>query len=103
MLTTAYPHIDVTTYDVPYLAGTRTKVIEVVLDRLAHHWDADEIQRQHPHLSLGQIHSALAYYYDHQDEMDQAIEQQFQRVEAIRQSLGPSVLRQKLKALGRLP
>jgi uncharacterized protein (DUF433 family) len=79
----AYPHIELDAAGVPYLAGTRTKVIEVALDRLAHHWDADEIQRQHPHLSLGQIHSALAYYYDHQAEMDQAIAASLQRVEAI--------------------
>jgi len=42
------------------LTGTRTKVVELVLDHLAHHWDAEQIQREHPHLSLGQIHSALA-------------------------------------------
>jgi hypothetical protein len=29
---------------VPYITGTQTKVIEVVLDRLAYHWDADEIR-----------------------------------------------------------
>ena len=52
------------------LIGTKTKVIEVVLDRLAHRWDVDEIHHQHPHLTRGQICSALAYYYDHQDELD---------------------------------
>ena len=43
MATVVYPHIDVTPEGVPYIAGTQTKVIEVVFDRLAHHWDADEI------------------------------------------------------------
>jgi uncharacterized protein (DUF433 family) len=103
MLAIAYPHIDVTADGVPYLTGTQTKVIEVALDHLAHHWDADEIQRQHPHLSLGQIHSALAYYYDHQEEMDKAIEAQLQQVVAIKERLGESPLRLKLRALGRLP
>ena len=73
-----------------------------VVDRLAHHWDADEIQRQHPHLSLAQIYSALAYYYDHQAEMDQAIEASLQRVEAIQAALGESPIRAKLKAKGLL-
>jgi Protein of unknown function (DUF433) len=78
-------------------------VVEVVLDRLAYHWDADEIHRQHPHLSLGQIYSALAYYYDHQAEMDREIDEQLLEVEKIKQSLGESSIRLKLKAMGRLP
>jgi uncharacterized protein (DUF433 family) len=91
-----YPHIELGVGGVPYLAGTRTKVVEVALDRLAHHWDADEIQRQHPHLSLGQIHSALAYYYDHQAEMDQEIAEELKYVEAIRTGIGESPVRAKL-------
>jgi hypothetical protein len=58
MATVAYPHIDCTRDGGPFVAGTQTKVVEVVLDRLAYHWDADEIHRQHPHLSLSQIYSA---------------------------------------------
>ena len=95
MLAIAYLHIDMTGGGVPYLTGTRTKVVEVVLDHLAYHWDAEEIQRQHPYLSLGQIHSALAYYYDHQEEMDRAIEEQLQQVAAIKARLGESPLRHK--------
>ena len=60
MLATDYPHINVTPDSVPMLAGTKTKVIEVALDRLAHHWDVDEMHRQHPHLTRGQICSLLA-------------------------------------------
>jgi uncharacterized protein (DUF433 family) len=96
-------HIEINSQGVPYLAGTQTKVIEVALDRLAHHWDADEIQRQHPHLSLAQIYSALAYYYDHQAEMDREVDEQLQRVETIRNAVGPSPIRQKLRAKGLLP
>lgn len=103
MATVTYPHIEFDAQGVPYLAGTRTKVVEVVLDRLAYHWDADAIQRQHPHLNLGQIYSALGYYYDHQTEMDQAIDAGLQRVEAIRSSVGESPIRAKLKAKGLLP
>jgi len=97
---TGYPHIERRTDGKLWLTGTQTKVLEVALDRLAHHWDADEIQRQHPHLTLGQIYSCLAYYCDHQEEMDQRIEEQLKLVEQLRGQQGESVLRAKLKSKG---
>ena len=97
MATVAYPHVELTADGVPTVAGTRTKVVEIVLDHLAHHWDAYEIRRQHPHLSLGQIHAALTYYYDHQDELDAEITRRAERTEGIRASLGESPLRSKLE------
>src|SRR5262249_37854323 len=95
-----YPHLEIRGDNKPWITGTQTKVIEVVLDRLAHHWDAEEIQRQHPHLTLGQIHSCLAYYYDHEQEMDRLIEDQLQSVQRQRNQGGESVLQAKLKAKG---
>ena len=98
----AYPHIEETPKGVAYMSGTQTKVIEIALDRIAHHWDADEIQRQHPHLSLGQIYAALAYYFDHKKELDEQIEEQIRFVEQSKAEAGESPIRAKLKALGRL-
>jgi uncharacterized protein (DUF433 family) len=95
---TAYPHIEERSDGKLWIIGTRTKVVEVVLDRLAHHWDAEEIQRQHQHLTLGQIYSCLAYYYDHQEQVDHIIEGQLQRLEQLRKQQGDSILRAKLKA-----
>src|SRR3990172_5337918 len=103
MPTVGYPHIEVRSPGVPYVAGTQTKVVEIALDRIAHHWDADEIQRQHPHLSLGQIYAALAYYFDHQRELDEQIEEQVRSVEQSRAAAGESPVRAKLRAMGRLP
>jgi uncharacterized protein (DUF433 family) len=103
MATLIYPHIDVSRAGVPYITGTQTKVVEIVLGRLAYHWDAGEIRRQHPHLSLVQIHSALVNYYDHQAEMDGEIDAQLHRVATLRTSLGESQVRVKLKAMGQLP
>ena len=95
-----YPHLEQRADGKLWVVGTQTKLIEVVLDRLAHHWDADEIQRQHQHLTLGQIHSCLAYYYDHQEELDQTIEEQLRLVKQLRNQHGESVLQAKLKAKG---
>jgi len=96
----SYPHIERRGDDKLWLIGTQTKVVEVVLARLAHHWDADEIRRQHPHLTLGQIHSCLAYYHDHQEEMDRVIDEQLRRVGQLRGQQAGSVLRAKLAAKG---
>jgi uncharacterized protein (DUF433 family) len=103
MSTAQYAHITFGSDQVPMLAGTRTKVVEVVLDHLAHGVDAHEIHRQYPHLSLGQIHSALAYYYDHQEEMDRDIERRLRKVDDLRPSVGDAAVRDKLRAMGRLP
>ncbi len=63
---TRYEHIVLNESKIPFIAGTNMKVIELVLDRSAYGWSAEELQFQHPYLTLGQIHSALAYYWDHQ-------------------------------------
>ena|SRR5581483_9454263 len=103
MTPTDYPHIELDPRGVPYIKGTRTKVVEVVLDRLAYHWDADEMHRQHPHLGLAQIYCALAYYYDHQAEIDAEIERSLRAVESIRASQPESPVRAKLREKGLLP
>ena len=103
MTTLAYAHIELSPEGVAYIAGTQTKVEEVILDHLAHRWDAEEIQREHPGLTLGQIHNALAYYYDHQEELDRQVDNGLREVAQIRASLGTSPIHLKLRAKGLLP
>ena len=98
---TGYPHIEVDETGMPHIGDTRFKVVQIVMDRLAYHWDADEIQRQHPHLTLGQVHSALAYYYDHEAEMDELIERRRREAQEILASLPESPVRAKLQAIKR--
>lgn len=103
MITANYAHITIDERGEPIISGTRTKVRMVALDRLSHGWDADEIQFNHPHLTLGQIHSALAYYYDHQDEMDRDIQRRLDRVDELRAAQQESPGRRKLRERGLLP
>ena len=49
------------------------KVLELVLSQKAYGWSPEELHFQYQHLSLGQIHSALAYYWDHRDELEAAM------------------------------
>src|SRR3979490_2685182 len=55
---------------VAWISGANTKVIELVLDKIAYGWSPEEIHFQHPHLSLAQIHGALTYYYENQLRLD---------------------------------
>lgn len=100
---TAYEHVVVDESGVPLIQGTTMKVVELVLETLAYGWSPDELQFQHPYLTLGQIHSALAYYWDHKEEFDRDIERRLERVEQIRRDVGPSQLVERLKTKGLLP
>lgn len=97
---TRYEHIILNEANVPLIAGTTMKVIELVLDYKAYGWSPEELHFQHPYLSLGQIYSALAYYWDHQAELDQDIEQRLEMIEQVRQTLNPTLLEARLKSKG---
>ena len=98
----AHPHIRLDERGVAWIDDANVKVIEVVLDRLAYGWSPEEIHFQHPHLSLAQIHAALAHYYDHQAALDAEIAQQEQTVRRLRLEAGDSPLVARLKARGLL-
>ena len=68
---------------VPVIEGTRMKVAQLVAVQRAWNLSPEALQEQFPHLSLGQIHAALAYYYDHQDEIDADIEQREREVSTL--------------------
>jgi len=98
-----HTHIRLDDRGVAWIDQTRTKVIEVALDQIAHGWSAEEIHFQHPHLSLGQIHAALGYYHDHKAEFDAEIQRSLERVGELRAKAGESPIRKKLRAMGKLP
>ena len=95
---TKYQHIILNEEKVPIVVGTKMKVIELILDKIAYGLSPDELQYQHPHLTLGQIYSALAYYADHKEELDQEIEQQLKQVDQMRKATKPAPLVAKLKS-----
>lgn len=97
---TRYEHIILNEEKVPIIAGTTMKVIELVLDRKAYGWSPEELYFQHSYLTLGQIYSALAYYWDHQEEVDQEIERRFQSVDQVRQTVKITPLEDRLKSKG---
>lgn len=98
LATTVYEHLQIDENGVPFIAGTTMKVVELVMAQLAYGWSPEELHFQHPYLSLGQIHSALAYYWGHKSELDADIERRGQFAEQARQQAGPSRLAEKLHA-----
>lgn len=95
---TRYEHIILNELQVPMIAGTSIKVVELVLDHLAYGWSPEELHFQHPHLSMGQIYSALAYYWDHKTVLDVDIERRLGRVEAAKSSIKVPSLAERLHA-----
>ncbi|MDQ6632543.1 MAG: DUF433 domain-containing protein [Verrucomicrobiota bacterium] len=95
--TEIHNHIRCDKNGVAWIDNTNTKVIEVVLDKLAQGWSAEEIHFQHSYLSLAQIHAALAYYYDHQAELDEKIERDYQEVKKLEKFFAKSQVVNKLR------
>jgi uncharacterized protein (DUF433 family) len=88
---------------VAWIGDKNVKVIEVVLDHLAYGWSADAIHEQHPHLSLAEIHTALAFYYDHPAEFEAQIEKQTDELKILRAATGKSLLQTRLRSVAKAP
>lgn len=55
------------------ISGTRFPVRSVVAYVLRHGLTPEELVSRFPHLSLAQVHDALAYYYDNTQEIEAEI------------------------------
>lgn len=96
---TTYEHIILTEDGTPAIEGANTKVIEVVLPVRAWGISPEQLHLELPHLSLGQIHSALAYYWDHKDEIDADIRRRRDYVDRIREERGQPPVADRLLTL----
>lgn len=97
LLETRYEHIILNEDGQPTIAGTTMKVKELVAERLAWGWSAEELLINHPDLTLGKIYSGLAYYADHHEEIDAAIEGDLALAETLRENNEPAPLVTRLK------
>src|SRR6185312_7606317 len=87
-----------------WIDDTNVKVIEVVLDKLGYGWDVEQIFAEHPgNFTLAQLHAAFSYYYDHQAEFDAEIARQEKEYERLWAENQNSPIRQKLRAMGKIP
>lgn len=96
-----YGHIEVTpgvTGGKPRITGHRITVQNIVVWHERMGRSADEIATDYD-LTLADVYAALAYYFDHRDEIDESIREGEAFAAALRERT-PSKLRQKLAARG---
>lgn len=80
----------------PRIAGHRIKVQNVVIWHERMGMSPDEIVYNYPSITLADVHAALAYYYDHREEIRQDIEEDEAFAREM-QAKTPSLVAQKLK------
>ena len=94
---TTYKHI-VSTPDIcggkPRISGHRITVQNVMIWHERVGYSVEEIASMYE-LTLAEVYSALAYYFDHKDEIDRSVAESEQLVEEMR-SKTPSLLAQHL-------
>lgn len=68
----------------PCIAGTGLRVTDIMMASIYHMQTPDELAVGFG-ISLAQVHAALAYYYEHQTELDEDIRAQIAEARAIRE------------------
>lgn len=103
MASVAYPHIRLVPDEPPCLKRLpRIRIAQIAMDYLAHGWSAEEMCRQHPDLELAEVHAAMAYYFDHQQEIDEEIRCEWEAVGKDCSTRKQSPFYVRLHAQGRL-
>ncbi|NEO97447.1 MAG: DUF433 domain-containing protein [Symploca sp. SIO2E9] len=82
-LEVTYPHIEEASAKEPARLKRipRVRVAQIVMDYLAYGWSVEEMCRQHPYLMRAEAHAAMAYYFDHQEEIDNEIRQEWEQAQ----------------------
>jgi uncharacterized protein (DUF433 family) len=75
----------------PIIEGTRTRVIDIVIEYEMLGRSPDEIISSHPYLNLPQVHDALSFYYENRDVLDQKAERDQEFIARLKKKI-PSKL-----------
>ena len=98
-----YPHIEKLANQPARLERIpRVRVAQIVIDYLAYGWSPDEMCRQHAYLTPAEAHAAMAYYFDHQQEIDAEIQTELETADQSHKASSSSPLRLRLRAKGLL-
>jgi uncharacterized protein (DUF433 family) len=97
---TDYKYIQLTDDHVPTIEGTNMKIVELIANHQTYGWSPEELHFQYPHIALSKIYSALAYYWDHKQMIDEDITKRLDRIEVLKTQHNPSPLGDQLRARG---
>jgi uncharacterized protein (DUF433 family) len=81
---TGYPHITRDQNGVLRIAGTGYKALLLLDGYLTWSCSEDEFLASYQHLTKAQLHAMLAYYYDHQAEIDAELASGWVKTEQLR-------------------
>lgn len=82
----------------PRIAGTRMPVAAIAKMYLEMGESVEDIAKDYD-LSLASVHSAMAYYYEHREDIDRHTAESEALVEELRRNSSPSKLQLKLKEI----
>lgn len=83
----------------PRIIGTRIKVKHVYTWVEEMSMTPAQVVAEYPHLTRAQVHAALAYYWSHQDEIRQDLENEEKLIAELKAQAGPSKIQQELAEL----
>ncbi|MEM9157014.1 MAG: DUF433 domain-containing protein [Cyanobacteria bacterium P01_F01_bin.33] len=92
-----YKHVVLDENRVPTIEGTTMKVVELVTSHLAYGWSPEELHLHYPHIALGKIYSALAYYWDFREELDADMRARLEKSDRLRESAPSSRMERSAK------
>ena len=90
-------HVDPSTGK-PCIAGTGIRVWDVFVLHERQGRQPDEIVAAFPHITLADVHAALAYYWDNKDDINRQMKAADEFVEQLKAANGPGPLAKKLTA-----
>jgi uncharacterized protein (DUF433 family) len=74
----------------PCVAGTRIRVWDIHVWHNLRGQSPEQIVADFPQLTLADVYTALAYYLDHRDEIDQQMKEAEQFADEMRRKQGPT-------------
>ena len=89
VIQSGYPHIVFKNTGAPMIEGTRIKVQVIAIDSQYLGLRPEQIQGEYDGLTLAEVYSALAYYWDHKEDIDQQIEDEKRFVDEMRRRNEP--------------
>jgi uncharacterized protein (DUF433 family) len=78
----------------PRIAGHRIRVQDIYICHELKGMSPDEILQAYPSITLADVHAALAYYWDHREEIQRQIKEDEEFVESLRAKSGPGLIEQ---------